>query len=237
MKIIPAIDIIDGKCVRLSRGDYGTQKMYYKDPLDAAKLFESYGLRHLHLVDLDGSKASRIMNAKVLERIANFTSLQIDFGGGIKSHTDIQLAFNAGAKQVTVGSVAVQDEKLMLDWLQRYGAEKIILGADCRNRKIAVNGWLNSTNRDIALFLKDYVEKGVTCSIVSDIEKDGMLLGPFFGLYEELLSKTRVQLVASGGIRTIDDIQRLKEIGCAGVIIGKGFYEGTIDVKELGQLC
>ncbi|MBU8882515.1 1-(5-phosphoribosyl)-5-[(5-phosphoribosylamino)methylideneamino]imidazole-4-carboxamide isomerase [Kaistella sp. DKR-2] len=237
MRIIPAIDIIGGKCVRLTKGDYATQKTYSENPLDMAKMFEDAGIKYLHVVDLDGAKAKQIVNHKTLDLLASQTGLQIDFGGGIKTENDIKTAFESGAKQITVGSVAAQNPTLMLEWLMKYGAEKIILGADCKNRMIATNGWLESSNLDVVDFVKEFTSNGVKYSIVTDIDKDGMLSGPAFELYEEILKETKINLIASGGITTIEDVQKLKIMGCEGAIIGKAIYEGTINLKELTELC
>lgn len=237
MKIIPAIDIIGGKCVRLSKGDYSTQKTYSENPLDMAKQFEDFGVKYLHVVDLDGAKAKQIINYKTLELLATKTNLIVDFGGGIKSEEDVKIAFNSGAKQITVGSIAAQNPTLMLEWLQNYGSEKIILGADCKDRKIATNGWLESSEDDVVSFIQEYEKNGIVYSIVTDIEKDGMLSGPAFDLYDEILSETnQIKLIASGGITTIDDVIKLSEMGCEGAIIGKAIYEGTINLKDLMQL-
>lgn len=237
MRIIPAIDIIGGKCVRLTKGDYSTQKIYSENPVDMAKMFEDNDIKFLHVVDLDGAKSKQIVNYKTLEMLSSKTGLQIDFGGGIKSETDIKTAFECGAKQITVGSVAAQNPELMLEWLVKYGAEKIILGADCKNRMIATNGWLESSSLDVVEFIKEFNKNGGTYSIVTDIDKDGMLQGPAFGLYEEILNETTISLIASGGITTIEDLQKLKKLGCEGAIIGKAIYEGTINLKELTELC
>lgn len=237
MRIIPAIDIIGGKCVRLTKGDYATQKIYSENPLDMAKMFEDVGVKYLHVVDLDGAKAKQIVNHKTLDLLASQTGLQIDFGGGIKTETDIKTAFECGAKQITVGSIAAQNSTLMLEWLMKYGAEKIILGADCKNRMIATNGWLESSNLDVVDFVKEFNNNGVKYSIVTDIDKDGMLSGPAFELYKEILKETKINLIASGGITTIEDVQKLKIMGCEGAIIGKAIYEGTINLKELTELC
>ena len=237
MKIIPALDIIGGKCVRLSKGDYSTQKTYSENPLDMAKQFEDFGVKYLHVVDLDGAKAKQIINYKTLELLATKTNLIIDFGGGIKSEEDVKIAFNSGAQQITVGSIAAQNPTLMLEWLQKYGSEKIILGADCKDRKIATNGWLESSGDDVVSFIQEYEKNGILYSIVTDIEKDGMLSGPAFDLYSEILSETnQIKLIASGGITTIDDVIKLSEMGCEGAIIGKAIYEGTINLKDLMQL-
>ena len=239
MRIIPAIDIIDGKCVRLSKGDYSTQKTYSDNPLEMAKSFEDLGIQYLHLVDLDGAKAKQIINYKTLEQIASKTNLTVDFGGGIKSEADVQIAFNSGAKQITVGSIAAQNPELMLEWLQKYGSEKIILGADCKDRKIATNGWLESNDQDVIAFIQEYEKRGTIYSIVTDIEKDGMLAGPAFQLYKEILDSTeKTKLIASGGITTIEDVLKLIELGCEGAIIGKAIYEGTINLNDLMKtLC
>ncbi|MDQ3142700.1 MAG: 1-(5-phosphoribosyl)-5-[(5-phosphoribosylamino)methylideneamino]imidazole-4-carboxamide isomerase [Bacteroidota bacterium] len=237
MRIIPAIDIIDGKCVRLAKGDYATKKIYNENPLEVALMFEDIGIKYLHLVDLDGAKAGQILNHKTLETIASKTNLHIDFGGGIQSEADVRIAFKSGAKQITVGSIAAQNKVLMLEWLQKYGADKIILGADCKRRKIATNGWLESSELDIISFIQEYEEKGIKYSIVTDIDKDGMLSGPSFPLYTEILTKTKIRLIASGGITTIEDVIKLKELGCEGAIIGKAIYEGTIDLKALSEIC
>ena len=239
MRIIPAIDIIDGKCVRLSKGDYSTQKTYSDNPLEMAKSFEDLGIQYLHLVDLDGAKAKQIINYKTLEQIASKTNLIVDFGGGIKSEADVQIAFDSGAKQITIGSIAAQKPELMLEWLQKYGSEKIILGADCKDRKIATNGWLESSDQDVITFIQEYEKRGTVYSIVTDIDKDGMLAGPAFELYKEILESTeKTKLIASGGITTIEDVLKLIELGCEGAIIGKAIYEGTINLKDLmKKLC
>lgn len=233
MKIIPAIDIIDGKCVRLSKGDYNTKKIYNEDPVEVAKEFESFGIQYLHLVDLDGAKSKHIVNQKVLENIAGATSLHIDFGGGLKSQEDIETAFNSGAKQITLGSIAVQNPEFCYAMIQKYGAEKIILGADCENRKIKTSGWLEGSDHDVIDFILQYQEKGIQSTICTDIAKDGMLEGPSTGLYVEILCKTSVQLVASGGISGIADVYKMKDIGCTGTIIGKAIYEGKISLQQL----
>jgi len=233
MKIIPAIDIIDGKCVRLSKGDYSTKKIYSEDPVETAREFESFGIQFLHLVDLDGARSKHIVNQKALENIARETSLHIDFGGGLKTGNDIETAFNSGAKQITLGSIAVQDPEFCFEMIQKYGSQKIILGADCENRKIKTYGWEEESNLDIIDFLLDYQEKGVVQTICTDISKDGMLEGPSADLYQEILMKTAIKLTASGGISCIEDVQRMKEIGCSGTIIGKAIYEGKITLQQL----
>lgn len=233
MKIIPAIDIIDGKCVRLSKGDYSTKKIYNEDPLEVAREFEDFGIQFLHLVDLDGAKSKHIVNQKVLENIAKSTSLHIDFGGGLKTSEDIETAFNSGAKQITLGSIAVQDPEFCFKMIGKYGPEKIILGADCENRKIKTSGWLEESDNDIIDFILEYQNKGMQTTICTDISKDGMLEGPSTDLYIEILHKTSLHLVASGGISGINDVYKMKEIGCSGTIIGKAIYEGKISLQQL----
>ncbi|MCT3918630.1 1-(5-phosphoribosyl)-5-[(5-phosphoribosylamino)methylideneamino]imidazole-4-carboxamide isomerase [Elizabethkingia anophelis] len=236
MRIIPAIDIIEGKCVRLSQGNYDTKKIYNENPLEVAKEFEDYGIRYLHLVDLDGAKSKQIINYRTLEELASKTSLQIDFGGGIKSQKDIDIAFECGAKQITGGSIAVQEPEIFTKWIEVYGAEKIILGADCKNRKIATHGWLESSELDVIDFIRDYKQKGISYVICTDIAKDGMLEGTSNELYKEILLGTSVKLIASGGVSNIEDLHLLKEIGCEGAILGKAIYEGRIRLKELREL-
>lgn len=234
MRIIPAIDIINGKCVRLSKGDYATQKIYNENPLEIAKQFEAHGIQHLHLVDLDGAKSNRIVNYKVLEQIASKTALQIDFGGGIKSDVDLQIAFECGANQITGGSIAVKNPKLFQEWILKYGPKKIILGADANNRKIAVSGWLEESSEELLPFIQNYQKKGITTVICTDIAKDGMLEGPSFELYQEILETVSdLKLIASGGISTFEELPKLAQLGCEGTIIGKAIYEGRITLKEL----
>ncbi len=235
MRIIPAIDIIEGKCVRLSKGDYSTKKIYNEDPLEVAKGFEDHGIRYLHLVDLDGAKSKHIVNHKVLERIAAKTSLQIDFGGGLKSQNDLEIAFESGAKQVTGGSIAVKQPEEFQSWLKKYGSEKIILGADASNEKVAISGWLEESDKQLIPFIQEYLKEGVKYVICTDIARDGMLEGPAFDLYKRILEETgnKINLIASGGISTFDEIPRLAELGCEGTIIGKAIYEGKISLKQL----
>ena len=233
MRIIPAIDIINEKCVRLTKGDYNTQKIYNENPLEVAKEFEASGIKHLHLVDLDGAKSNNIVNHKILNDIASKTKLIIDFGGGIKSDKDIEIAFESGASQVTGGSIAVHNRTIFLDWLAKYGSEKIILGADSNNRMIATNGWQQKSDMDVINFITQYENKGISYVICTDISKDGMLQGPSIDLYKEILSKSNINLIASGGVTSIDDIELVKQIGCEGAIIGKAIYEGRISLKEL----
>ena len=237
MKLIPAIDIIGGKCVRLTKGDYGTKKIYNENPLEVAKSFEDNGISYLHLVDLDGARSNRIVNYKVLEKLAIKTNLCIDFGGGIKSDEDIAIAFDSGASKITAGSVAVQKRALVEDWIRRFGAEKIILGADCKERMIATNGWLKSSEMDVIEFINSYNKTGISEVICTDISKDGMLKGPATELYREILDKTDIDLITSGGVSSMDDLYLLIELGCSGAIIGKAIYEGKITLKQLRELC
>ena len=242
MRIIPAIDIINGKCVRLSKGDYATEKVYNEHPLEVAKMFENHGIKHLHLVDLDGAKASHIVNYKVLETIASKTNLAIDFGGGLKSDEDLKIAFESGANQITGGSIAVKNPDIFKSWLQNYGAGKIILGADANNEKVAVGGWLEESDKELIPFIQSYLKEGISYVICTDISKDGMLQGPSFDLYQKILNQTKnvfsnevekIKLIASGGISTYDELPRLAEMGCEGTIIGKAIYEHRISMKQL----
>lgn len=237
MRIIPAIDVIEGKCVRLTRGDYSTVKIYNKDPLEIAKQFEAYGINDIHLVDLDGAKSKHIVNYKVLERIKNQTNLNVDFGGGLKSDNDLKIAFESGADQITGGSIAVDNPTLFLAWLKQYGPEKIILGADCKNRKIATHGWMKQTEWEVVDYINQYTNQGITYVICTDVMKDGMLEGPSEQLYSEIIAGSPAKLIASGGVSSIDDLQNLRTLGCEGVIIGKAIYEGKITLKSLGTLC
>ena len=227
MFIIPAIDIIDGKCVRLTQGDYAQKKVYNDDPLEVAKEFEACGIERLHLVDLDGAKSQHIVNYNVLETITKNTRLQVDFGGGIKSDEDIQLAFDSGAHQITAGSIAVKSRETVLRWLQIYGPGKIILGADVRDEYIAVSGWQEKSSVNLFDLIGDYVEHGANNFICTDISKDGMLEGPAFDLYKKILERfPEINLIASGGINSMEDIERLEEMGLYGAIVGKAIYEG-----------
>lgn len=237
MKIIPAIDIIDGKCVRLTKGDYSTKKIYNEDPLEVAKSFEDNGIKFLHLVDLDGAKSSRIINSKVLERLASNTSLSIDFGGGLKSNEDVRIAFECGAKQITGGSIAAKNRALFTEWIEAYGGDKIILGADCKDRMIATDGWLEGSDTDVIDFIQSYEMQGIKEVISTDIAKDGMLQGPSIELYKDIMNQTNVNLIASGGVSSINDLIELKKIGCSGAIVGKAIYEGKVTLKELRKLC
>ncbi len=234
MRIIPAIDIIDGKCVRLSKGNYDTKIIYNENPLEVAKSFEAHGIEYLHLVDLDGAKSSQIVNYKILEQIASKTTLKIDFGGGLKSDSDLKIAFESGANQITGGSIAVKNRALFKKWIAEYGADKIILGADATNEKVAVSGWLEDSNEDLIPFVKEYQSNGIQYVICTDIAKDGMLEGPSFDLYAKILDQAPgLKLIASGGISTFDELPKLAELGCEGTIIGKAIYEGRISLKQL----
>ena len=234
MRIIPAIDVIDGKCVRLSKGDYNTKKIYNEHPLEIAKQYEAHGIEFLHLVDLDGAKASHIVNHKVLEEIATKTNLKIDFGGGLKTDEDLRIAFESGAGQITGGSIAVKQPDIFKNWLSKFGSDKIILGADANNEKIAISGWLEESDEDLIPFVKNYQKEGVQYVICTDIAKDGMLQGPSFDLYEKMLAQLpNIKLIASGGISTFDELPKLAELGCEGTIIGKAIYENKISLKQL----
>ena len=234
MEIIPAIDIIDGKCVRLTHGDYSQKKIYNENPLEVAKEFEDAGIKRLHLVDLDGAKAGAVKNWKVLETIAGRTSLVIDFGGGIKSEKDVQIVFDSGAVLATIGSIAVKDEQTFSDWLKKFGAEKFLLGADVKKEKITISGWTEETEIWIYDFIEKYIEKGMKQIFCTDVSKDGALEGPSTELYKNIVEKfPELHFIASGGVSSIDDVYQLQETGCKGVIIGKAIYEGRIQLSEL----
>jgi phosphoribosylformimino-5-aminoimidazole carboxamide ribotide isomerase len=234
IEIIPAIDLIEGKCVRLSQGDYSQKTVYNENPLEVARMFEDAGIRRLHLVDLDGAKAKHIVNHKVLETIAGKTSLVIDFGGGLKSDKDLEIAFNSGAAMVTGGSVAVKERETFLSWLEKFGPEKIILGADAKDGKIAVSGWQETTELPVIQFISEYEKKGIRKLISTDISRDGMLGGPAFQLYAEMLKELPgMVIIASGGIASIGDILKLDEMGVPGVITGKAIYENRITLKQI----
>lgn len=235
MRIIPAIDIIEGKCVRLSKGDYDTKKIYNESPLEVAKEFEAHGIEYLHLVDLDGAKSKHIVNHKVLEKIASNTNLKIDFGGGLKTDEDLRIAFESGANQITGGSIAVKDRETFISWINKYGPEKIILGADAKDEMVAVSGWMEESQEELVPFIQGYQEMGIRGVICTDISKDGMLEGPSFDLYRKILEECGPQLllIASGGISTFDELPKLDELGCEGTIIGKAIYENRISLKQL----
>ena len=237
MRLIPAIDIIQGQCVRLSKGDFNTKKVYNLNPLEVAKSFEDNGIKHLHLVDLDGAKSQHIVNYKILESICTKTNLKVDFGGGLKSDDDLRIAFESGAHQITGGSIAVKQPEIFNAWLQDYGSDKIILGADCKDQKIATSGWLETSALNVISFIKNYEEKGISYVICTDISKDGMIEGTSNELYEKIINETNVKLIASGGVSNIDDLVQLKALGCEGAIIGKAIYEGKITLKQLQVLC
>jgi phosphoribosylformimino-5-aminoimidazole carboxamide ribotide isomerase len=236
MELIPAIDIIDGKCVRLTQGDYAQKTVYHDDPLEMAKQFEAAGLQRLHLVDLDGAKAGAVTNWKVLERIAASTSLLIDFGGGIKQEKDLQLVFDSGAALATIGSLAVKDAELFTNWLQKYGADKFLLGADVKQEKIAIGGWLETTEINVFDFIRQYIEKGITQLFCTDVSKDGKLEGPAVDLYAKIIGTfPQLFFIASGGVSSIHDLEELKRIGCKGAIVGKAIYEGRIPIAALNN--
>ena len=237
MRIIIAIDIIGGKCVRLTRGDFNTTKVYSEDPLETAKQIEDSGLKYLHLVDLDGAKNKRMENIAVLEKIAVNTKLSIDYGGGLRTTDDMKRVFNSGARQATAGSIAVKDPGLFLEWLNEFGGDKLILGADFKGRKVSASGWLENSGMEITEFISGYVAKGVKYVICTDIGRDGMLQGPASDIYKEILAGVSVSLIASGGISSVQDIKEMCNIGCEGTIVGKAFYEGKVTLKELAELC
>ena len=237
MRIIPATDILNGKCVRLTRGDYSSATIYDGSPLDIARRFEDSGLKFLHLVDLDGAREKHIVNYRVLEQLASGTSLKIDFGGGIKSDKDIETAFNSGAAQVNIGTTAATNRKLFLEWLGHYGADRIILGADASDGKVMVSGWTERTQLDIGDYIHEYQARGVKYVVCTDISRDGTLMGPAADLYSTILEVCDVSLIASGGISSVDDLLLLRDRGCEGAIVGKAIYEGKIKLKELSELC
>lgn len=236
MRIIPAIDIIDGKCVRLTQGQYDQKKIYNENPVEVARRYEDHGIEYLHLVDLDGAKAGRVVNYKILEKIATKTDLKIDFGGGLKTNEDLRVAFNSGAQQITGGSIAVKNSELFLKWIDLFGSDRIILGADVINGKIATNAWQKTSKRKLVPFITGYVEKGVSYVICTDVSRDGMLRGPATPLYRSVLAKQTIKLIASGGISSIQDIEEIHAVGCEGVIIGKALYENKISLEELRTL-
>ncbi len=237
MRIIPAIDLIDGKCVRLTQGDYAQKKVYNENPLDVAKSFEDQGLQYLHLVDLDGAKAGKVTNWKVVESITTHTKLTVDFGGGIKTDDEIRKLFERGVQQVNLGSIAVKEPQKVIQWIDEFGSDKIILSADVKNNTIAISGWQESSSINIRNFLRDYIENGIEYVTCTDISTDGMLTGPNIELYKTLiLSFPQLHLVASGGVGTMEDLHELKRIGMDGVIVGKAIYEGRAKLEELALL-
>jgi phosphoribosylformimino-5-aminoimidazole carboxamide ribotide isomerase len=234
MQIIPAIDIINGKCVRLTQGDYAQMKIYNENPLEVAKMFEDAGLQRLHLVDLDGAKAGAVTNWKVLEQIATHTKLVIDFGGGIKQENDLNTVFNAGAHFATIGSLAVKSPDVFADWIEKYGAAKFLLGADVKDEKIAIGGWVETTDIAIIPFVQQYIERGIQQVFCTDISKDGKLEGPSYELYDKIITAfPNLFFIASGGVSCFEDVLALERAGCKGVIIGKAIYEGRITLKQL----
>jgi len=236
MRIIPAIDIINGKCVRLTKGDYNTEIVYNENPLEVAKMFEDAGIRYLHLVDLDGARSNKICNYRILEQIATKTKLIIDFGGGIKSDEDILIAFNSGASQITGGSIAVKDPGLFMSWLSLYSSKRIILGADAKDEKVQTNGWMEESRLELVPFIENFFRQGIEYVITTDIARDGMLNGPSLILYEKILEKLpEIKLIASGGISSMKDVLAVQKTGCEGAIIGKAIYENRITLKDLEQ--
>ena len=236
IQIIPAIDIIDGKCVRLTQGDYSRKTVYNEDPVEIAKMFEDYGIKRLHTVDLDGAKSSHVINYKTIERIATATNLTIDFGGGIKSNSDIEIAFSSGAKLVTIGSIAVKRPELMIEWISNYGCERLILGADVKNGLISINGWKEEGNDKLMPFIEKYIEHGINNVLCTDIARDGMLKGPSTDMYKKIMiSFPTLNLIASGGVSSVEDIYELNNAGIPSVVFGKAIYEGRITMKELSE--
>lgn len=234
IELVPAIDLIEGKCVRLTQGDYSTRKVYNEDPLEVAKQFEGNGIRRLHVVDLDGARVGHIVNYRILERLATRTSLIIDFGGGLKAEGDLEIAFESGAQKVTGGSIAVKDPERFTTWIKKFGCERIILGADAKEKKIAISGWKETTELELISFIQSYYDKGITQVICTDIARDGMLQGPSIALYQEILDALpNLTLIASGGVSSVADIERLQEAGIPAVIFGKALYEGRIQLKDL----
>lgn len=234
IELIPAIDLIDGKCVRLTQGDYNTKKIYNDDPLEVAKMFEDHGIRRLHMVDLDGAREGRIINYRTLEKVASRTALIIDFGGGLKQDQDLEIAFESGAQMVTGGSIAVKNPEAFTSWITKFGNRKIILGADAKEKQIAISGWEETTDRQLIPFIQEYYDKGITKVICTDISRDGMLQGPATELYKEIREIIPyIYIIASGGVSSIEDIEKLEEAGIPAVIFGKALYEGKIQLKDL----
>ncbi len=237
MRIIIAMDILEGKCVRLTRGDYSTRKIYSEDPVELVKKFEDEGIRYLHLVDLDGARAGHTVNGKILEQISGSSGLKIDFSGGLRTREDVKGVFDRGASSVTIGSMALKDPDLFISLLSDWGADKIILGADCSSRKVVTEGWLTGSDWDVIEFIRYFSQQGVKFVTCTDIERDGMMDGPAIGLYSEILETMEINLTASGGVTTAEQIKKLSGIGCEGVIIGKALYEGKLELKELSRQC
>ena len=234
IEIIPAIDMIEGKCVRLTKGDYAQKKVYNDSPLEVAKMFESMGIRRLHLVDLDGAKSKHVVNDKVLRDICRETRLVVDFGGGIKSEADLEKVFDAGAAMATAGSIAATDRETVYSWIERYGADRLVLGADVREGNISINGWQEDSDIDLMTFLEDYLSRGIRNVLCTDISKDGMLQGPNIDLYRSIMERfPQCHLIASGGVSSNDDIKALDRAGIPAVVFGKAFYEGRINIEEL----
>ncbi len=234
IELIPAIDLIEGKCVRLTKGDYDTKKIYNEDPLEVAKRFEAYGIRRLHVVDLDGAREGRIINYRVLERLATRTSLIIDFGGGLKHEEDLEIAFESGAQMVTGGSIAVNEPEVFSSWIKKFSSDRIILGADAKEKKIAINGWKETTDKELIPFIREYYDKGITKVVCTDIGCDGTLQGPSVSLYEEIREAIPyIYIIASGGVASVEDIEKLAEAGIPAVIFGKAIYEGRIRLEDL----
>lgn len=234
IEIIPAMDLIGGKCVRLTQGDFAQKTVYSDDPLETAKRFESAGLSRLHMVDLDGARSGSPANLGVLERVASGTGVLIDYGGGVKTEADVLAVLNCGASIVNVGSMAVRDSATFLEWIEKFGAETILLGADVKNGNIAIDGWKNETQMPIIKFLREYAERGITKTFVTDIASDGAMAGPSIELYEQIIAEVKgIGLIASGGVRSVDDIDELDAIGCRGVIIGRALYQHNIKLEEL----
>lgn len=237
IEIIPAIDIIDGKCVRLTQGDYAQKTIYNENPLEVAKQFEDIGIKRLHLVDLDGAKQGKIVNLKVLEIISKATGLIIDFGGGIKTDDSIDSVFNAGASIATIGSIAVKDQPLFFRWIKKYGADKILLGADVKEEKVVVSGWMEGTDLSLIDFIKQNIDAGIKTIFCTDVSKDGMLQGPATDLYKRVIQLyPRLNFIASGGVSSLEDIYELNRVGCKAVIVGKAIYEGKITMKNIQEL-
>lgn len=234
IELIPAIDIIEGKCVRLTQGDYSTRKVYNEDPLEVAKMLEDNGIRRLHVVDLDGAREGRIINYRTLDRIASRTSLIIDFGGGLKEESDVEIAFESGAQMITGGSIAVREPETFSAWIDKFGSERILLGADAKDRKIAIGGWKETTDVELIPFIEGYYKKGITKVVCTDIARDGMLQGPSVELYKEIREAIpTLYIIASGGVSSVADIERLDEAGIPAVIFGKALYEGRIQLRDL----